>query len=228
MKKVTNVFKRFLKMLGIILIALVVYIIVVLSIAYIPVYSNEQTCKEDCIEAYLYSNGVHTDIVLPVVHELKDWNTVIDSKKTKSGKTNFKYISIGWGDKGFYLNTPTWADLTFNTAFKAMFYMSESAMHVTFYNNMIESERCKKILISKESYAKILQYIDSSFEKDTQGNYLYIENASYGNNDVFLDAKGRYSLFYTCNTWTNNCLKAGELKACLWTLLDKGLFYHYR
>lgn len=228
MKKLLNVFKKVLKMLSIILIALVVYVVLVLAIAYIPVNSNEEVCKEECVEVFLYSNGVHTDIVMPLVHELKDWNTVVDSKKTKSGKSNFKYISIGWGDKGFYLNTPTWGDLTFKTAFEAMFYMSESAMHVTFYNDMVENDRCKKIVVSKERYAKIIQYIDSSFEKDLQGNYQYVENASYGNNDVFLEAEGKYSLFYTCNTWTNNCLKAGKLKACLWTVLDNGFFYHYR
>lgn len=228
MKKFPGILKSVLKWIGMFLIGIILYFIVMLAIAYIPVNSNKEICKEECIEVYLLSNGVHTDIVLPVVHELNDWNTTIDSKKTRGGNTDFKYISIGWGDKGFYLNAATWGDLTFKTAFEALFYMSESAMHVTFYNSMTETERCKKIYISKVSYRRILQYIHASFEKDIQGKFQYIENAHYNNNDVFLEAKGKYSLFYTCNTWTNNCLKFGGQRACLWTLLDKGIFYQYR
>ena len=210
------------------LTAIVIYILLVTALAYIPVHSGFKTCETDCVDIYLRSNGVHTDIVLPVTSELKDWNKQIDSKKTKSGKTGFKYIAVGWGDKGFYLDTPTWNDLTFKTAFNALFYLSSSAMHVTFYDNMTEGERCKKVSISKESYAEIISFIESSFEHVDSTAYILIPDVSYGNTDLFYEAKGRYNLFYTCNSWTNNCLKAGRMKACLWTLFDKGIFYQYR
>jgi uncharacterized protein (TIGR02117 family) len=171
---------------------------------------------------------VHSDIVVPIKNEIKDWSGQLDSKNTKSGKNDYDYVGIGWGDKGFYLDTPTWGDLTFKTAFNALFYLSTSAMHVTFYKGVQENEHCKKICISKESYQQIVHYIESSFVFEMNGSYIRIENASYWDNDLFYDAKGRYGIFYTCNTWTNNCLKAGNLKACLWTLFDKGIFYQYK
>ena len=204
------------------------YILLVLVFAYIPVHSDFNSCETDCVDVYLRSNGVHTDIVLPVRSELKDWSVQIDSKKTKAGRTGFKYMAVGWGDKGFYLDTPTWGDLTFKTAFNALFYLSSSAMHITFYNEMKEGERCKKISISKEAYRKIISFVESSFQQTELNAYILIPDVSYGSNDVFYEAKGRYSLFYTCNTWTNNCLKAAGMKACLWTLFDKGIFYQYR
>ena len=46
--------------------------------------------------------------------------------------------------------------------------------------------------------------------------------------DAFYDAKGSYNLTRTCNTWTNNALKAAGLKACLWTPFDSGIFWQYR
>ena len=208
--------------------SLIVYAAIVTSIAFIPVNTAFKSCETDCVEVYLRSNGVHTDIVLPIKNELKDWSLQLDSKKTKAEKTNFKYVSIGWGDKGFYLDTPTWGDLTFKTAFNALFYLSSSAMHVTFFDQLTEGERCKKILISKTDYLKMVSFVESSFQINELNAYILIPKVSYGNNDVFYEAKGRYSLFYTCNTWTNNCLKAGNMKACLWTLFDKGFFYHYK
>jgi hypothetical protein len=50
---------------------------------------------------------------------------------------------------------------------------------------------------------------------------------SYGKHAAFYEAKGSYNLFYTCNTWANQALKAANQKAALWTVLDKGIFYHY-
>jgi len=220
--------KIFLKYCLFILASLIVYAAIVTSIAFIPVNTAFKSCETDCVEVYLRSNGVHTDIVLPIKNELKDWSLQLDSKKTKAEKTNFKYVSIGWGDKGFYLDTPTWGDLTFKTAFNALFYLSSSAMHVTFFDQLTEGERCKKILISKTDYLKMVSFVESSFQINELNAYILIPKVSYGNNDVFYEAKGRYSLFYTCNTWTNNCLKAGNMKACLWTLFDKGFFYHYK
>lgn len=210
------------------LTGIIIYILLVTLSAYIPVHTDFKACETDCVDVYLRSNGVHTDIVLPVTSELKDWTACIDSKKTKAGKTGFKYVAVGWGDKGFYLDTPTWAGLTFKTAFNALFYLSNAAMHVTFYSEMVQGERCKKISISKSEYLKIIAFIESSFEHTESAAYILIPNVSYGNNDLFYEAKGRYNLFYTCNTWTNNCLKAGEMKACLWTVFDKGIFYQYR
>lgn len=50
-------------------------------------------------------------------------------------------------------------------------------------------------------------------------------NAVYGKTDAFYEAKGKYSLFKTCNTWTNNALKASEQRACVWTIFQSGIFY---
>jgi uncharacterized protein (TIGR02117 family) len=210
------------------LVGITIYTLLVISIAYIPVNANVEACKTDCIEVYLRSNGVHTDIVLPIKNELKDWSIQLDSKLSKAGRSNFNYVSVGWGDKGFYLDTPTWGDLTFKTAFNALFYLSSSAMHITFFDSLTEGGRCKKVYISKVDYAQIVAFVESSFQCNEVNKYIHIPNVSYGEDDVFYEAKGRYSLFYTCNTWTNNCLKSGNMKACLWTVLDKGFFYHYK
>jgi uncharacterized protein (TIGR02117 family) len=226
--KILKTIKAFFKYILFFLVGIILYILCVISIAYIPVNTNIEPCKTDCVEVYLRSNGVHMDIVLPIKNELKDWTLQLDSKLSKAGKSNFNYVSVGWGDKGFYLDTPTWGDLTFKTAFNALFYLSSSAMHITFFDSLTEGRRCKKVYISKENYSHIIAFVESSFQSNETNQYIRIPNVSYGDDDIFYEAKGRYSLFYTCNSWTNNCLKSGNMKACLWTVLDKGFFYHYK
>lgn len=192
----------------------------------ISVNSDFTECDKNAVEIFVRSNGVHTDLILPLKHELKDWSTLVNPLDTKEGDKDIKYVAFGWGDKGFYLETPTWAELKFTTAFKAMFFLSSTAMHVAFHKNINESESCVKLCISHDSYQKLIQYVENSFEKEANSTIL-IKGASYWNNDLFYEAKGTYSLFNTCNTWANGGLKAANLKACLWTPLDKGILKLY-
>ncbi len=217
-----------LKTLGILVGIIVVYIALGYFLPFIEVAAKDDGEKKE-IPIYIYTNGVHTDIVMPIKNELHDWSSEIPFNNTKSKKSDYRYVGIGWGDKGFYLDTPTWADLKFSTAFKAAFWLSESAMHCSYYREMREGEDCKMIMISKNQYLQLVKFVDNKFDKDPDGkNILIPTKAVYGDNDAFYDAKGRYSFLDTCNTWANNALKAAGQKAALWTPTDYGIFLHYQ
>lgn len=217
-----------LKTLGIIVGIVALYVALGYFLPFIEISAKDDGEKKE-IPIYIYTNGVHTDIVMPVQNDLHDWSAELPFTNTKSKKTDFKYVGIGWGDKGFYLDTPTWADLKFSTAFKAAFWLSESAMHCTFYREMKEGDDCKMIMISKNQYKELVKFVDGKFDKNQNGkNILIPTNAVYGDNDAFYDAQGRYSFLDTCNTWANNALKAAGQKAALWTPTDYGIFLHYK
>jgi len=206
---------------------LLLYVISVLLISKISVNSDVSQ-KDKEIEIFILSNGVHTDIVVPLKNNFKDWSKEIQFNQTKAKDSMMNYLAFGWGDKGFYLNTPEWSDLKASTAFKAAFNLSTSAMHTTFYKDMKEGENCRKIKISTDEYQNLVNYISESFQLDANQKVQWISGDTYGNRDAFYEAKGSYSLFYTCNTWANNALKAAHQKASLWTVYDKGIFYHYQ
>lgn len=221
-----KIFKKILKYIAIFLLSLIAYLGVVTLLSYITVTGEIRKVKKD-VSIYILTNGVHTDIVLPLKNEHFDWSKQVNPADTKSKDTSFNYVAMGWGDKGFYLETPTWADLKVSTALKASTGISTSAMHVTFYKNMKENATCKKIQISSENYNKLIAYLNKSFQTQS-GKFLKIEtDAVYGKTDVFYEAKGSYSLFYTCNSWANQALKAANQKAALWTISDSGIFRHY-
>lgn len=217
-----------LKVAGFLIGIILIYALLGYLLPFIEVSEkNDGEAKE--IPIYIYTNGVHTDIVMPVKNDIHDWSSKIPFSDTKSGKTDYQFVGIGWGDKGFYLDTPTWADLKFSTAVKAAFWMSESAMHCSFYRTMTEADDCKKIMISRDQYMKLVDFVDAKFDKDGLGNYILIPtDAVYGDNDAFYDAKGRYSFLNTCNTWANDALKAAGQKAAFWTPSDYGIFLHYQ
>lgn len=217
-----------LKVLGTFLGLILIYIICGLLLPFIKI-SPQKVDEPKTITAYVLTNGVHTDLVVPIKSEEIDWSQEIPFENTKSKRTDYNYLSVGWGDKGFYLETPTWADLKVSTALKAAFWMSESAMHCTFYEKMTEGADCKKIMLTKTQYLSLISFIKNKFDRDQNGKPILIKtDAVYDNNDAFYDAKGSYSFLYTCNTWANDGLKATGQKAAFWTPTDFGIFQHYK
>ena len=203
------------------------WILAALAVPLITANSHPIAGKDVAI--YIQTNGDHTDVVVPVTSPVKDWRAELSYQNTISKDTMKKYVSVGWGDKGFYLHTPTWSQLKFSVAFKAAFALSTAAIHATFCDMPKVDNDCKRIMISNDEYAKLVAYIDSTFKRDTGRQVINIKtNANYDNEDAFYEAKGSYNLVYTCNTWANNALKSCGQKACLWTPTEMGIFYHYR
>lgn len=219
--------KIFFNYLGIFLLIVISYGFLVTLLSFIPVNSNQFTIDEPKVDIFILSNGVHTDIVVPAKNDYYDWTKQIKFEHTKSKDSNAKYVAMGWGDRGFYLETPTWADLKVSTALKAATGLSSSALHTTFYKTMKEDASCKKIRISTLEYENLVAFINDSFETKLGKNMKIETDAVYGKYDTFYEAKGSYSLFYTCNTWANQALKSANQKAALHTLTDTGIFRHY-
>ncbi len=219
-------FKLLLKTLLSILVFIGLYFLSAYTLSRISV-DKEQTTNAN-ISIYILSNGVHTDIVVPAKNDLCNWHELVKPEHTISQDSTASLLAFGWGDKVFYLETPTWDDLTFSTAFKAAFGLSSSAIHATYYKRLKESDHCKELKITKEQYVKLINYIKQSFLlNEAQGSIHISTNAVYGNHDAFYEAMGSYNLFKTCNTWTNSALKSCGQKACLWTPFESGIFYQY-
>ncbi len=216
-----------LKFLLGILAFLLIYLLTALLLSKFTV--AEEINAPDELDIYILTNGVHVDLVVPTTYKDYNWFQTVPHLPGGAHDAEFKYLAIGWGDKGFYLNTPTWAELKASTAFKAAFGLSGSAIHATYYKAMTESETCKKISISEEQYQRLVEYIHAGFTKNEKGQFIAIDTeVSYqGYRDAFYEAEGRYSLFKTCNSWANKGLKASGQRACLWTAFQQGIFSKY-
>ncbi len=223
--------KKTFKVLKVLILAIVSFLSIYILLAYLL---SRVTVNSDCsnqsqdVVVYLKTNGVHTDIITPLKNDIVDWSSKIKIENTQGKDTVACFIAFGWGDKGFYLNTPQWSDLKASTAFNAAFWRSSTAIHTTFHRSVHEDTDCIKVLISKENYKKLVTYIDDSFQLDESKNPILIAAKTYGKNDSFYEAKGKYSMFHTCNSWVNDALKESNQKAAFWTVTDSGIFCHYK
>ena len=168
---------------------------------------------------------MHLDIILPINNQYLNWGDVLLTPDEI--KDDVQYVGFGWGDKEFYINTPEWSDLKFSIAFRALFIRTDAAMHVTYYTDLSENDRSIKLNVNKQQFQDVHSFILKSF-KMKEDEVMLIESIQYGVYDRFYDARYKYTLFYTCNTWTNIALKKAGLPACVWTTVDKGILYQYR
>lgn len=197
-----------------ILAFIVLYVAFSFILSWIPVNTSQPQAGRNN-KLYAFSNGVHLDFVIPVALI----PPALLSQLRPAPETRF--LGIGWGDKGFYLDTPTWADLSAKVAIKAMFLPSPTAMHVT--EHRVVNRTWSRLDLTDEQLAELFVYLIESFHMDASGQITELVGKGYTPFDRFYEANGNYSCFKTCNTWVNIGLRRIGVKTAIWTPMDKGV-----
>lgn len=230
-RRVRRTTKRILKWTGYTLTAIgssiLLYLLLTFILSRIPV--KGKTPKQADVHIYLMKSGVHTDFVFPVSNDIHDWRKEFPIANTDFKDSSSQLISIGWGDQTFYMNTPTWADLTLKTALTTPFGLGPSAIHATYYRQLLDDRPIIGLKISKQQYKMLVRYVQQTLVYKKRQTILIqpqIKGVVTGN-DAYYQAKGRYSLFFTCNSWINAGLKVADQKASFWTAFASGIFYQY-
>jgi uncharacterized protein (TIGR02117 family) len=186
---------------------------------------NSGSDNKSGIQIFVKSNGIHTDVCVPIKNEQVNWFEFVPTEHFPKVE-KFSYLSFGWGDKGFFLDTPTWADLKFSTAFNAAFLPTPTAMHVQYLEEIpTESETCKLVFVQPDKYLKLADFIKNSFAMKN-GAIQLIKGKGYWIDDNFYEANGNYHMFYTCNSWTNDALIEADVTTGIYALFGFGIMIH--
>ncbi|MBX7481091.1 DUF2459 domain-containing protein [Qipengyuania sp. 6D47A] len=164
------------------------------------------------------TNGVHTAIVMPLVSPMKDWRSDFPTHDLRDPYRPYTHVSVSWGEREVFLNTPTWGDITLSTIAGAV-VGGDSLLHVAHYVRPAPGEDLRPLLITEAQYAKLVTTIERQVVT-SQGRETY---PGYFGNDVFYDAPGTYHIGNTCNQWTSDVLAAAGIRTGLWTPLAGGV-----
>ena len=143
----------------------------------------------------------------------------------RDATSDYKYLSFGWGDRAFMLETSTSAIINPVTAFKALFLPTPSTVHVQGYRIPPQNIETKCVKISGSNYLKIINFLKDTFQLDAAGNKIQI-SYGYDNSDSFYEAKGSYSILRTCNDWTAEALQKADVNTPLWSTLSSAIMFH--
>lgn len=199
-----------------------------IALTFMSIEVGEDLPKSKGITIYMKSDGIHTDFVFPVRTKFVDWSKLFSPADTKGKSDTLKYIAVGWGDQGFFLNTPEWSDLKASTAFEACFYLGKTAIHTNYINELNGDYQKVELNITLKQYKKLYRYVKTTLLKDQHQKIICIKNRGYWDTDSFYEANGSYGMFFTCNSWVNKGLKEVNLPACLWAPFNGGIFHKYR
>ncbi len=176
------------------------------------------------VQIFVQSNGVHTDVCLPVHTQEMNWLDFVPIDVYPED-ADCEYITIGWGDKGFFMDTPTWAELKVSTALNAALLPSDAAMHVAYTGLPLEDTYRKSVFLSSAQYRKLVRFVKSSFLLRHDVVDL-LAHEGYTPYDRFYEANNSYHLFNTCNSWTNSALKSAGVRTGIFALFPDGIMDH--
>lgn len=176
----------------------------------IPVNSQWKQAAQG-VRIYVIDNGVHTDLVLPVAAEGVDWRELVKpGDLADPAQAAQPYIAFGWGDRDFYLNTPSWSKVSPVRVGKAMAGMGSTVLHVAHIPQPGVGPHMRTIVLSPDEYRRLTAFVRGTF---AEGPSVH----GYAGHDAFYPAKGGYSAFRTCNQWTGSGLREAGVKMGWWT-----------
>ncbi|WP_324827209.1 TIGR02117 family protein [Qipengyuania zhejiangensis] len=170
------------------------------------------------VEIMVETNGIHTAIVMPLVTPQKDWRGDFPVQDLADDSPPYTHVSVSWGERAVFLETPTWADLRPSSAFNAAIG-SEGLLHVAHYVRPAPANDIRTLRVTAAQYDALVAAIERQVA-DPRARRSF---AGYGSFDVFYAAPGTYHLGNTCNQWTSDTLAEAGIRTGLWTPLPGGV-----
>ena len=171
------------------------------------------------IEILIETNGVHTAIVMPLTTRQKDWRKDLPVGDLLSPDRPYTHVSVSWGEREVFLNTPTWGDLSPITVARIIGIGGDGILHVAHYVRPAPDKNIRPLRISEGEYARLVRRVESALPSHS-GRKRY---PGYGDNDIFYDGAGRYTALNTCNQWTSDTLAAAGILTGWWTPFAGGV-----
>jgi uncharacterized protein (TIGR02117 family) len=222
---VRRVLRIALRAAGLLLAVPILYFLAALVLGAIPANRGWHEAKAG-VTIFVRTNGVHTWILVPKVTPEMDWRPLVPGAHLKDPRWgNGDYVALGYGNRTFYLETPTWGDLTMKNAFLAAFGRGRSLMHADHDHHPQAGEDQRPITLTHEEYRRLVDFAKGSFQYDAQGRTMPLIGRGYGASDMFYEAVGPYNAFYTCNGWTGRALREAGVRVGLWTPLSQSIMW---
>ena len=202
------------------------YFLAALLLGAVPANVAFHEAGEEGVTIFVMSNGVHTWIVMPKVDADMDWRLYASPRHLRDPRWgNADHVAIGYGNREFYLNTPTWGDLSLGTAFTAMFGSGTTLLHVEHIDRPRPEPMQRPIRLAPGQYRRLVAFIRERFKLGPDGRPIPVPGRGYGPYDAFYEANGGFSAILNCNEWTGRALRTAGVRMGLWTPLEQSVMW---
>jgi uncharacterized protein (TIGR02117 family) len=122
------------------------------------------------VHIFVESNGVHTGIIVPKVAAGVDWRGVARAEDLRDPRFGaFDHVSFGWGEKTFYLETPTWADVKLRTVVASAVGSDRTLMHVDHLPRPRAGDGPREVVVTPAQYRRLAHISGRAFAMGVRG-----------------------------------------------------------
>ena len=181
-------------------------------------WSQPDPAAPDAIEIMVGTNGIHTELVLPLVTPQKDWRSSFPATDIPLSGPSYTHVAVSWGERQVFLHTPHWRNLRLRDAIRAI-TGSDALLHVAHYVRPASGPDNRPLRLTPAQYARLVTRIEAAVAPPARR----VRHPGYAGWDVFYDTPGRYRWNNTCNQWTSDTLAAAGVEIGWWTPLAGGV-----
>ncbi len=180
------------------------------------------------VRIFVRTNGVHTWLVLPKRAAGIDMSDLSGPAHIRDPRyAAGDYLGFGFGNREFYLNTPTWADLRPATALVAAVGGGPGLMHVDHVWRPRANGDQHPIVLTPDQYRRLAAFVRQSFVLTISGRSQPLTGTGYGAADTFYAARGRYDAYRNCNEWVGEGLRTAGVKVGIWTPFTQSIMWRF-
>lgn len=176
-----------------------------------------QACANSPYSVYVAADSLHGDLVFPVENSAFDWRSVLKLENIgKERSSTYRYLKFGWGDRDFYMNTPSLDKIEFSRLMRTFFVPGNpTTIHIQGYQDLSigGGYTTKCIGLNKDQYLKVVNYVLQSFRSEKP---IRIQDGFVAA-DGFYEGTGFYSMARTCNNWLADALDQADVTTPLWS-----------
>lgn len=195
-----------------------ILVISALFLGSIPISAGgtKPAINDVAIRVFVLSNGFHSDIAVPRLNGSTMQHLRLSELDFPVNIDDVRYWAVGWGSKTAYTSLMEITDLSFGIAAKSLAF-DGAVMHVTPLGELNAGPRVYPIDLSVSEYEALLANLSSWFASPAP------QEVTQGIGDRFYTARGKFSPWMTCNSWTGRRLREIGINVGLWTPLSQSL-----
>lgn len=166
----------------------------------------------DDVQIGLLYGPIHVDFLLPATPQTRLTLQFARNGGVQVDDAGVGYFIVGWGAREFYTTTPGWADMSVRATVRAI-TGDASVLRIDVTPPNIALDAVPQISLSQAQYTALLAQITA-----TVGPYpLGLEVPGHSPTSGFVEARGRFHILATCNTWVGRSLRAAGVPMGVWT-----------
>jgi uncharacterized protein (TIGR02117 family) len=163
----------------------------------------------------LVRGPIHFDLMLPMTPAMRAHFGFAQAAGVPLDNPDVEWLIVGWGAREFYTSTAALSDMNVSAVWHGV-TGDNSVMHLDVAGNLRGVDAIEFLPLSGVQMAALLSTIDAKFQRDQAGHPIALSNR-FSDHDAFFEARGGFSIFYTCNAWIGSTLRAAGVPFGIWT-----------